>query len=84
MIRLFIPAVLFVFMAAAGAQEPVPEETSAVEDESAAETTDDIADDELDDFILDTNQDFTEDDEDVFIPSDKVSFEQSVPFPTDI
>ena len=84
MIRFIIPAALLVFRAAAGAQEPASQEKPAAEQESAAATEDGNADDELDDFVLETNRDFTKDDEDVFIPSEKVSFEQSIPFPTDI
>lgn len=33
---------------------------------------------------IDINTDHTEEDEDVFIPTDEVSYQQSVPFPTDI
>lgn len=60
----------------------------AVDDESTVETAEDAADEGTeadDDFdVLGRSEDHTEDDEDVFIPSDEVSYQQSVPFPTDI
>jgi hypothetical protein len=38
--------------------------------------------DELED--IDITDDHTEDDEDIFVPTDEISYQQSVPFPTDI
>ena len=43
-----------------------------------------MSEEELDDLDLDRNQDHTEEDEDVFKPTDAVSYQQSVPFPVDI
>tara|TARA_R110002096_G_scaffold6409_2_gene29700 strand:+ start:6696 stop:6941 length:246 start_codon:yes stop_codon:yes gene_type:complete len=52
--------------------------------ENAPETVEELTAEELDDLDLDRNQDHTEEDEDVFRPSDVVSYQQSVPFPVDI
>ena len=52
--------------------------------ETAPETVEELTEEELDDLDLDRNQDHTEEDEDVFRPSDVVSYQQSVPFPVDI
>ena len=48
------------------------------------ESIDEMSEEELDDLDLDRNQDHTEEDEDVFKPTDAVSYQQSVPFPVDI
>ena len=63
------------------AQDPPAEDESATEPE--AEAVEAPAEEEVDDFEIDT-QDYTENDEDVFRPTDVVSFEQSVVFPVDI
>ncbi len=47
-----------------------------------AESADESSGIELDD--LEINTDHTEEDDEVFIPTDEVSYQQSVPFPTDI
>ena len=47
----------------------------------AAET---ISVDDLEDLDLDSQEDHTEEDEDVFKPTDVVSYSQSVAFPVDI
>jgi len=61
------------------AQDPPDEDESATE----PEVVEAPAEEELDDFEIDS-QDYTDDDEDVFKPTDVVSFEQSVVFPVDI
>jgi hypothetical protein len=61
------------------AQDPPAEDESATEPEAVEAP----AEEELDDFEIDS-QDYTDDDEDVFRPTDVVSFEQSVVFPVDI
>ena len=53
------------------------------ETQSAAESVE-ATSEELDEAILDSQGDHTEEDEDVFKPTDVVSYEQSVPFPVDI
>ena len=59
------------------------DEAPVAADPAEEESTDDDALLE-DDFELDDNTDHTEDDEDVFEASVEVSYQQSVPFPTDI
>lgn len=68
----------FLLMGAALAQD------EEVEDESATESSSESVDESEDDFVLDGSEDHAADDEDVFVPSDEVSYQQSVPFPTDI
>ncbi len=61
---------------------------STSDDEAVAETAPEAPDaaaiEELDDFELDSQSDHTEEDDDVFKPTDVVSYQQSVPFPVDI
>ena len=64
------------------AQETTPDEEPATETEVGA--LEGLTDEELDDLDLDSQEDHTEEDEDVFKPTDVVSFQQSVPFPVDI
>jgi len=68
--------------AAAWAQDPVPEDEVASEPET--EALEGLSEEELDDLDLDDQEDHTEEDEDVFKPTDVVSFQQSVNFPVDI
>ena len=56
----------------------------AVEDESTTEAVSESTDDAEDDVVLDGSEDHSADDEDIFVPTDEVSYQQSVPFPTDI
>ena len=56
----------------------------AVEDESTTEPVSESTDDAEDDVVLDGSEDHSADDEDIFVPTDEVSYQQSVPFPTDI
>ena len=75
---------LFVFATATvvWAQDPAPEdEPVSVPETDALEG---LSEEELADLELDSQQDHTEDDEDVFTPTDVVSFQQSVNFPVDI
>ena len=70
------------------AQDTASEDEVAAGDEVAAESPDAESPEDnpyYDDFELDLgNDDHTEEDEDVFEASVKVSYQQSVPFPTDI
>ena len=75
---------LFIFATATvvWAQDPAPEdEPVSVPETDALEG---LSEEELADLELDSQQDHTEDDEDVFTPTDVVSFQQSVNFPVDI
>ena len=75
---------LFVFATATvvWAQDPAPEdEPVSVPETDALEG---LSEDELADLELDSQEDHTKDDEDVFTPTDVVSFQQSVNFPVDI
>lgn len=81
MVRLII----FMFLvsgAAVWAQDNAPQDEPANEPET--ETEEGLAAEELEDLDLDGQQDHTEEDEDVFKPTDVVSFQQSVNFPVDI
>jgi hypothetical protein len=81
MIRLII----FLFLvsgAAAWAQDDSAQNDSGTEPEAEAEEG--LTAEELEDLDLDSQEDHTEEDEDVFKPTDVVSFEQSVNFPVDI
>jgi hypothetical protein len=64
------------------AQDPPPADESATESET--ETIDGLSDEEFEDLDIDSQQDHTEEDEDIFKPTDVVSFTQPVPFPVDI
>jgi hypothetical protein len=81
MYRLILLAILAT-ATAVWAQESTPDDESASESET--ETVDESAAEELDDLVLDGQEDHTEDDEDVFKPTDVVSYSQSVAFPVDI
>ena len=81
MYRLILLAILAT-ATAVWAQETTPDDESASESET--ETVDESAAEELDDLVLDGQEDHTEDDEDVFKPTDVVSYSQSVAFPVDI
>ena len=65
-------------------EEGAASEVSESENQSADDGSDEALDDELEDDILSGNQDHTEDDEDIFVPTEEISFQQSIPFPTDI
>ncbi len=73
---------IFALATAVWAQEPASEDASAAEPE--AEETETLSEDEFEDFDIDSQEDHTEDDEDVFKPTDVVSYQQSVAFPVDI
>lgn len=81
MYRLMI-MLLIAAMGVAWAQDD--ESDGAAATEAAPETGEELTEEELEDLDLDRNQDHTEEDEDVFRPSDVVSYQQSVPFPVDI
>ena len=81
MYRLIFLAILAT-ATAVWAQDTTPDEDSAPDTEIGA--LEGLTDEELDDLDLDSQEDHTEEDEDVFKPTDVVSFQQSVPFPVDI
>lgn len=81
MVRLIIFMIL-ALGTAVWAQDDTPQDDSANEPE--AETEESLTAAELEDLDLDSQENHTEEDEDVFKPTDVVSFEQSVNFPVDI
>jgi len=81
MYRLILLAI-FAAATAVWAQDPVPEDEPVSKPE--AETVEELSAEELADLDLDSQEDHTEEDEDVFTPTDVVSFQQSVNFPVDI
>ena len=74
--------VIFATATAVWAQDPAPEVEPLSEPET--ETVEELSAEELADLELDSQEDHTEEDEDVFTPTDVVSFQQSVNFPVDI
>lgn len=89
MIRTIIILSLFLTTAVlaqdgASQDEAVSETGDDPVESSTDDAQDDSLDDDLEDDILSGNQDHTEDDDDIFVPTDEISFQQSIPFPTDI
>lgn len=74
--------VIFATTTAVWAQDTATEDESV--NESETETVEGLTEEELEDLDLDSQEDHTEEDEDVFKPTDVVSFQQSVNFPVDI
>ena len=74
--------VLLATATAIWAQEPKSDDELVTEPE--VEALEGLSEEELDDLDLDSQEDHTEEDEDVFKPTDVVSYQQSVPFPVDI
>ena len=74
--------IVFATVTTVWAQDPASEGEPA--SEPVTETVEELSDEELADLELDSQEDHTEDDEDVFTPTDVVSFQQSVNFPVDI
>jgi hypothetical protein len=84
MARLILLAV-FTVATAVWAQDPADDETKAAEPvETEANPLAGLSEEELEDLDIDSQEDHTEDDEDVFKPTDAVSYQQSVQFPVDI
>jgi hypothetical protein len=81
MYRLIVLAI-FATATTAWAQDPAPEDETVSEPET--EAREGLSEEELDDLDLDGQEDHTKEDEDVFKPTDVVSFQQSVNFPVDI
>ena len=82
MIRVSLFLSLFLVMSVVADEEDVvyqPDARPVIDDE---EEEDGIEIDELDE--LDINTDHTDEDDDIFVPTDTVSYQQSIPFPTDI
>jgi hypothetical protein len=81
MYRLILLAV-FVVATSVWAQDPTPADESATESET--KTVEGLSEKDFEDLDIDSQEDHTEEDEDVFKPTDVVSFTQPVPFPVDI
>jgi len=81
MYRLILLAV-FVVATSVWAQDPTPADESATESET--KTVEGRSEKDFEDLDIDSQEDHTEEDEDVFKPTDVVSFTQPVPFPVDI
>lgn len=75
---------VFAMAAAVWAQESTDEEVASSETVAEAESFEGLTEEELEDLDLDNQEDHTEEDEDVFKPTDAVSYQQSVQFPVDI
>ena len=80
--RMAILTVLLLTMSVFAAEEEVVYEPDARPVVSEEEEEGGVDLDTLED--IDINTDHTQEDEDVFIPTEEVSYQQSVPFPTDI
>ncbi len=81
MVRLLLLLVLL-FAAPIVAQDSETDERSQTE--PSTETTDAESVDAIDADEVGESDTYFEEDQDDFIPSDEVTYEQSVPFPTDI
>ncbi|HNP65530.1 MAG TPA: hypothetical protein PKH39_16475 [Woeseiaceae bacterium] len=81
MLRLLLLLTLGIGLAAWAQDDETDDSATA---DPVPESIDEMSEEELDDLDLDRNQDHTEEDEDVFKPTDAVSYQQSVPFPVDI
>ncbi len=60
------------------------DEEEAVVAESETDTVEGLTEEELEEIDSNDSTDYTEEDEDVFKPTDVVSYQQSVNFPVDI
>lgn len=83
MVRLLLLAV-FILASAVWAQESAEEDASASDVVVEADSLEGLTEEELDDLDIDSQEDHTEEDEDVFKPTEEVSYEQSLEFPVDI
>lgn len=81
MIRLSIFLSLLLAMSVLADEEDVVYEPDT---KPGSDTSDEPTEGEFELDELDINTDHTEEDEDIFIPSEEVSYQQSIPFPTDI
>ena len=81
MLRLVLMLMLLI-AAPIGEQDSESEEPTPTE--SSTEATEADSSDEIDDELIDDSNAYPQEDEGDFIPSDEVTYEQSVPFPTDI
>jgi hypothetical protein len=64
--------------------EPEPEPELEPEPEPEADPFEGLTAEEVEDLDIDGQEDHTEEDDDVFKPTDAVSYQQSVQFPVDI
>jgi|GEM_PF-1551811 len=91
MYRLILLAIVTI-ATAVWAQDPAEEDAAATETETETELEPEpepdpfegLTDDEFEDLDIDGQEDHTEEDDDVFKPTDAVSYQQSVQFPVDI
>ena len=81
MYRLILLAILVIATAVWAQDAPSEDESATVPETEAVE---EISEEDLEDLEIDSQQDHTEEDEDVFKPTDVVSYQQSVAFPVDI
>ena len=81
MYRLILLAILVIATAVWAQDAPSEDESATVPETEAVEG---ISEEDLEDLEIDSQQDHTEEDEDVFKPTDVVSYQQSVAFPVDI
>ena len=68
-------------------QNVVHAQDSSVEDKpikSSIDVSEEDSNENLEDIILDTDESYSEEDEDIFKPSDEVSYSQQIRFPVDI
>jgi hypothetical protein len=63
-------------------EDPPPEDEG--ETQAETETVEGLSEEELQDLGIDSQENHTEEDEDVFKPTDNVTYQQSVDFPVDI
>lgn len=66
------------------AQDASEDDETVAAEESEAEIIERLNEEELEDLGIDSQEDHTDEDEDVFKPTDAVSYSQSVQFPVDI
>ncbi len=80
---MYLLVILLIFLN----QNVVYAQDSSVEDKpikSSIDVSEEDSDENLEDILLDADENYSEDDEDVFKPSDEVSYSQQIRFPVDI
>lgn len=83
-LTLLVALILTAAVWAQDADEENAGEEEAVVAESEADTVEGLTEEELEEIDSTDSTDYTEEDEDVFKPTDAVSYQQSVNFPVDI
>lgn len=74
----------FAMATAVSAQDSAEENEPAATAETDAEIIERVSEEELQELGIDDQEDYMDEDEDVFKPTDAVSYSQSVQFPVDI